>query len=751
MNSKDSCITNKVSVIIPVYGAEQYLNDCIDSVLSQRDIDLEIVCIHDESPDNSLWILETYRSEYPGIIKIIDQKNTGGATAINNGLDASSGEFVMVLDCDDFIIGNGLQYLYDRIRKDNSDFVISKIQKYSNEKYSTAYDRAWINSDYVITNEVQKQKLFQNGMYTGLLFRSEFLNKHRIRMKDGLRVADRPFTALAYAFAKRISVANYVTCAWRKRNSAESISLTDRVYDRQEIHDRIEMANCIHDSLVANNFPQYKNYYDKDIPKRIIWQLRRGWATWRFDVGYHNYFFSESKSYFLKLDEDLFKHHPIYIRLLSNALYRSRRVSFLALSAAFFLASMGSDIKTGFARSIRHTLKALSNRVPISIFRLAHRWFPQYQHHKSYRRFLNTTKVDDATIIFESNFGKSFSGNPKYIYKYILENFPEFNCIWVNQGRRLEIDGNPNQIKRGTNEYYYYLAISRFWVNNIRFPVEEKRKSTVYLQTWHGTPLKALGFDIPYQGPEVAARESLFRESRNWSYLLCQNEYSAAHFKSAFQYNGNIINFGYPCNDIFYSKDKSEISKRVRDKLNIPHESKVVLYAPTWRDQSQISKWVFKSQSAIDYSNWAANTSSDTVLLVREHHLVQPGIVDDSLSGRIIDVSRYDDVSELLLISDCLVTDYSSVFFDYLNLQRPIVFFMHDKESYQSSMRPFYIDIETELPGPIVTDQDSLHQCINKSDEVLRSYSSRLSEAKKMYCANDDGNAASRVVNYIFK
>ncbi|MBT3120088.1 CDP-glycerol glycerophosphotransferase family protein, partial [Bacillus inaquosorum] len=149
-----------------------------------------------------------------------------------------------------------------------------------------------------------------------------------------------------------------------------------------------------------------------------------------------------------------------------------------------------------------------------------------------FNQVCESNPINKKMIFFESFLGKSYSGNPKYIYEKLLElgYSNQFIFIWSYSGKSI-IPGNPIIVERESEEYFKYLAESKYWVNNIIFPVHRKREGNIYLQTWHGTPLKKLGFDIEVDGPEKLARENFYLESRNWDYLISANRYSSNIFK----------------------------------------------------------------------------------------------------------------------------------------------------------------------------------------------------------------------------
>ena len=358
---------------------------------------------------------------------------------------------------------------------------------------------------------------------------------------------------------------------------------------------------------------------------------------------------------------------------------------------------------------------------------------------------------DPQLIVFESNFGKVYGQNPRYIYEELLRQNRSFRAVWVHQDKDkiLDIPGRAIQVRRGSEEYFNYLGRAGYWVNNIRFSMTYKPEKTVYLQTWHGTPLKRLGLDINVSGPEVEARENFLKESANWDFLLAQNTYSAEIFKRAFAVKGEIITKGYPADDVFL-QDNQEQTARIKDKLNIS-DKKVILYAPTWRDDARKGdSWNFSFSLALDLKEMKERLSGDYVLLLRLHHLISDKIDLSGLDGFVVDVSKYSDTSELLLISDLLITDYSSIFFDYATLKRPILFYMYDLDEYASELRGFYLDIEKDLPGNIIRSFEELVAAVENIDfDVCNNYD--FIKFYDKYCSEQKQNSAELIVNKVFE
>lgn len=374
---------------------------------------------------------------------------------------------------------------------------------------------------------------------------------------------------------------------------------------------------------------------------------------------------------------------------------------------------------------------------------------------EKYFETLQNEDVDENLIIFEANLGKNYTGNPKYLYEYMLRTpeYAGFKFVWAYPDTEsTKIPGNPILAKRGSAEYFYYLAKAKYWVNNILFPVKEKREETVYLQTWHGTPLKKLGFDIECEGPEKQSFGNLHKESLNWDYLLVDNDYGEEKLVNAFRFKKKVIKEGYPINDIFYNEDlKNAAKERLLHQYPTINGKKVILYAPTWRDLQGDYVRGYDFSLPFDVAQLYNNFNDEYVILVKLHHLISDSLViDDAYKDFLINVSNEEDIMELLCITDILITDYSSVFYDFASAKKPILFYMYDLDEYMNETRGLYVGIDT-LPGPILANSDELNDAISnienykyETSEKLQSFCNEMAK----YC---NGHSCEKVLNIVLK
>ncbi|MFC0013771.1 MULTISPECIES: CDP-glycerol glycerophosphotransferase family protein [Allobacillus] len=359
------------------------------------------------------------------------------------------------------------------------------------------------------------------------------------------------------------------------------------------------------------------------------------------------------------------------------------------------------------------------------------------------------------TVIFESFHGKQYSDNPRAIYEYMKKHYHDYNLIWSADRRYTHVfkKANVPNVKRLSIRWLFVMGRAKYWIVNTRLPLWIKKpKNTVYVQTWHGTPLKKLGIDIDHvsmPGTNTEKYKKNFTlEAEKWDYLISPNEYSTEIFKHAFQFHKKVIESGYPRNDYLVNSNESKTIEEIKRRLRLPLDKKVLLYAPTWRDNQYFHKGSYKFDLPFDLKQMEEELSDDYVLIFRMHYLISSNLDLSEYSDFAFDFSSYEDIRDLYLVSDTLITDYSSVFFDYAILNRPIIFYVYDLEEYRDELRGFYFDFEEEAPGPLVKTTDGLLQVIdelNESKEV-----SSLRDFRYNYNALEDGNASHRVVNEIF-
>lgn len=381
---------------------------------------------------------------------------------------------------------------------------------------------------------------------------------------------------------------------------------------------------------------------------------------------------------------------------------------------------------------------------------------------KMYRvAFSVTSKLpgNNKLIIFESFHGRQYSDSPRAIYEYMKEAHPEYQLYWAADRRYLNIfqEKNLPHVKRLSLKWIFLMARAKYWVINTRLPLWIKKpKQTVYLQTWHGTPLKKLGVDIddvkmPGTDTDNYKQNFVF-EAGKWDYLVSPNSYSTDIFKRAFQFKKDVLETGYPRNDYLINNNKPEEIQKVKQRLGITVDKKVILYAPTWRDNQFYEKGKYKFNIELNLQHLKDEFGDTYVILLRMHYLVAESLNLEGYESFVKDFSEYEDIRELYLVSDILITDYSSVFFDYANLNRPILFFVYDLEDYRDNLRGFYLDFENKAPGPLVRTTEEIIQEIKAIEQNGFKTNQKFNRFYQEFCYLEDGKATKRVVsNILFK
>ena len=371
-------------------------------------------------------------------------------------------------------------------------------------------------------------------------------------------------------------------------------------------------------------------------------------------------------------------------------------------------------------------------------------------------RFMNIViPVKKNRIVIASSLGKSYSGNPKALYETIMLHGLDkvYECIWFYEKNRFDIPGNNIQVKYGRFRYLYYMATASFWIFDSRCPMFiRKRKKVSYLQTWHGTPLKKLALDMDnvYMAGEKSIEEYKDNFKKNvssWDYLISQNPFSTEVFKRAFCYKGEMLETGYPRNDVLFVKNNSEDIAELKRKFNIPDNKRVMLYAPTWRDDEASGIGRYHFSGALDMDKMYAQFGKDSVMIIKYHYLVEDN-TDWSVYGDFVRVfDQSVDISYLYLISDILITDYSSVMFDYSILGRPMYFYCYDIEKYKNILRGFYFDFENMSPGPVSKTTEELISDIE--GERFREYEEQYCEFVKRYNPWDCKDSSAKVLKKV--
>ncbi|MEU3404081.1 CDP-glycerol glycerophosphotransferase family protein [Streptomyces sp. NPDC006670] len=385
---------------------------------------------------------------------------------------------------------------------------------------------------------------------------------------------------------------------------------------------------------------------------------------------------------------------------------------------------------------------------------------------KVYHEVFSKLPVKKGTVVFESHMGKQYSDSPKAIYEELVRQKAPFQAIWSYAGAKPT--GFPPEatlVKRWSWPYLRALAQAEYWVDNQGFPLAlAKRPGTTYIQTWHGSALKRMGFHEPRTKAQGKPAQDRFQAAVDrFDHFLVRSEHDVRTLAKGFRLRDEVLlRTGYPRNDALVEAHAAEEDSgvgappgggrgRVRGplaaELGIDPDQRVLLYAPTFRANADGAVEGFSFP--FDVEEFADRLGDRVTLLVRTHYLNSVSL-PPSVAGRVIDVSRHHDITPLLALADGLITDYSSVMFDYAVLDRPMIFFAYDYEKYATDIRGTYFDLLDKAPGPVVATAEELMQAVDAFDEADAKYA----EARRRFLAEfgeyDRGDAARQIVEKFF-
>jgi CDP-glycerol glycerophosphotransferase len=349
-------------------------------------------------------------------------------------------------------------------------------------------------------------------------------------------------------------------------------------------------------------------------------------------------------------------------------------------------------------------------------------------------------------IVYRSFDGR-YSDNPRALHEALLARGDEVEHVWMCAP---DHDGD---FPAGTATVPVdgagavgALESADLVVSNTHLQLDwAKRPGATYLQTWHGTPLKAIHRDVDFNPGGIP--EEVDRDIARWDLLLAQNADSAELLPRVFGYEGPVHETGYPRNDLFNVPGAAERRDRIRADLGIPAGSTAVLYAPTWRDDDLAGEGP-DFRLRLDTERFAERLGADHVLLVRLHYTVSGALGRLDAPG-VMDLSEYPDIRDLHLAADLLVTDYASAQFDFAVTGKPILYFTYDLAHYRGDMRKFYLDFEATAPGPLLTSSEEVLDAIADVDGVTARYADRYARFRDRFCAREDGHATARVLDLV--
>lgn len=374
--------------------------------------------------------------------------------------------------------------------------------------------------------------------------------------------------------------------------------------------------------------------------------------------------------------------------------------------------------------------------------------------------------VKENYIFYEAFAGLGILDNPRAIFKALLSDarFSDFVHVWAIDD--LELAGPNTQefssldnvfiVKRASSAYYEFLATCGYLIANTTFGYFfEKRPEQVYINTWHGVPTKYMGYEHAVERVENARGPA--RHFLSADYLLSSNRFMTdimyrRSYKLDELFEGRLLEIGTPRIDCLISPDKKYVYEKL-NRLGIQTDKKIILYAPTWKgnlydrldyDINGLKQLVCRFADAVNRDEYR--------IYLRVHYFLYRILAKDS-SLRDFLIPFTVDTNELLSVVDVLISDYSSIFFDYLVTGKPMIFYVPDLEQYETG-RGLYVPTDT-LPGLVSSEQEEVCQALSlitkTPDDYLKTYQKRY-QAMRSWCTyNEDGKSCKRLIDIVFK
>ncbi|MET7698987.1 CDP-glycerol glycerophosphotransferase family protein [Streptomyces sp. NPDC005485] len=707
----------RFSIIVPTHGVAGRLSRALDSVLAQSFGDFELIPVCD-APDAPAWaVAAEYAARDTRVAPVHSPPADGLGAARNAGLGAASGTFVLFLDGDDELVPGALGALETRLRDearqdvDDVDFLYFGHERVHwwegepSEPTAVLFEKAPAGS---FTPDQAPQLTGVRLPAWSAAYRRAFLVEHHLTFPAG-HFTDLGWGGLVTLAAGRKAVLRQVVVRHLLRRQGSRLNSPGE--HQLELLDQVDLVltRAVEQGLPAQRLlPLFGHLFT------LV--LKTAATPQRLPAGSRRAFFRRAG----RLHR---RHRPAGFRPPAGSLGVQHRL--LAAGAySAFRALRGANKAAAGAASVVPRPRMLRTR---GIY-AAH-----------LRRAL-----DENLAVYCAYWGRGYACNPAAIHAKARELAPHIRSVFLVEPEA--VDSLPEGIDHaviGSRRAWEVLARAKYLISNANFAdTVVKRPGSVHVQTQHGTPLKKMGVDqstYPVVAAATGSFTKLLTRVDRWDYNLSSNRHSTEMWERAFPGSYEALEYGYPRNDVYYTATADEVA-RVRRSLGVPEGKRALLYAPTHRD------YTTGFDARLDLEEFCEAVGEDFVVLLRAHYFYDRGTRRSS--GRIIDVTRHRSSEDVCLAADALITDYSSIMFDYANLDRPIVVYADDWEVYRET-RGVYFDLMQAPPGPVARTPDELARVFRDgsyADAEARSLRARFRER---FCQFDDGRAAERVVRRV--
>lgn len=681
-----------VSVIVPIYKVGPYIRKCLDSLSSQTYRHFETILVDDASPDDSMVAARRSAMGLPLVKEILLEANGGLGNARNLGIDAAEGKYILFLDSDDWLAPNAIAEVVARAETGRNQVVIMDYYRaYANGSLQKAKDRSpYSEASRKSFNPEQCQKaLHIINLAQIKLYDRAFLLKHKFRFTSGVIYEDVDWTFKIMTTATRVAVVDKPLYYYRSARPGSILSTQGmRHFDILSQYERVfkhlernhkdiffetiynYAINAIHSVLIDHERIPLHAREDFFHKAKAIFKAARGHRTFKVKLYGRHWF-------------DAILMDGTYAELLSM---RAQRKKAHLRNASPRWQYWRSTL------AYRVGIKLLGHYEAAKAKIVQTRAAVAKKSQETAHNLLRKLPARDV-VVFESYWGQQFSDSPKYIYEYLRKNHPNVRCVVALKDDVKAKVRKTDRVRWCSLRYHYYLATAKVFVNNNNFPSTfAKPVNSVFIQTFHGIPIKYVGTDmIGYEDGGKTNWPALVDRCANWDYFISAGAHHTEAMRGAFQVNSKFIEVGSPRTDCLQDPEfRQRHRDQIRRKLKLPLDALIIFYAPTWRLASR------REFLGPIYLKTLAETLGRNVYVIARHHHLSPLRVKNN--SRVFDMSDYPDGQHICAAADLMITDYSSIAFDFVMTGKPAIFYTSDYDDYRKA-RGLYFNMEKELGG----------------------------------------------------
>lgn len=727
----------KVSIIVPIYNVEEYLERCIESLINQTLKEIEIILVNDGSPDNSQLIIDKYVKKYPGKVVGLIKENGGLSDARNYGIPYAKGEFIGFVDSDDYTDVTMYEKMYNKAIESDSDIVTCGYYGIDESIENYRYFQKGNMIQFGKSIEDNPKLLYTNAPYAwNKIYKRELFEKTGILFPKGMIYEDIATIYPLMMYAKRISKVDEALYYYiLKREGAITATFSPKIlqmYDAlarmndlyikagrfEEFKEVLGFINLKHTILRFRDFTLYNDHkLQRVMVKRGMSQLHNYFPDWRKNKTFFDFYFKNKR-----LVSFLSKHKitwEFYILIPNPILNFGKKIG-------------------KYVKKVKNviTKKSYFNKY---YYVTCCRKKPVIKNQVLFESFHGTT-LNDSPFAMMRELAKD--GNYKMFYTSRKELMPEHQKMLNEYGLNTEL------VHLGSRKYQKILATSEYLVNNVSFPTYFiRRKDQKYINTWHGTPLKTLGKRMANGIQDMSNMQRNFLES---THLLHPNKFTMDHMMEDYNlnnlYTGKVLLEGYPRNSIFLDRISEA---KVRKQYSMDGKE-VFAYMPTWRgamssgaNANSYEEEVLSILKSID-----GVLTDQQIFYVNLHPLVKDKIAIDGFKH----IEKFPDninSYDFLNAVDVLITDYSSVFFDYSITKKPVVLFMYDYDTYMSE-RGMYMDVK-DLPFTKIYNLKDFLDYLSSENKTVDYSKKEYKDYSQQFLPFDSKDSIKNINDYFFK